>query len=79
MCISLIRSEGHHGQRTSHIETSRIALIRVFQKSFLPNLNIKFSDYEQYKKKFKMKNTEQEQCKHGRLQKLEVGSGSIED
>lgn len=29
--------------------------------------------------KIKMKNTEQEQFKHGRQQKLEVGSGSIED
>lgn len=48
MFISLILSEGHHGQRTGHIETLRIALIRIFQKSCLPNLNMKFSDYEQY-------------------------------
>lgn len=53
MFISLIGSEGNHGQRTSHIKSLCIALIRVFQKSFISNLSMKFSDYEQYLKNSK--------------------------
>lgn len=53
MFISLIGSEGNHGQRTSHIKSLCIALIRVFQKSFISKLSMKFSDYEQYLKNSK--------------------------